>query len=164
MLANGVRTDWGYDAAGRPRALEHRVDGAGQFLARYEYLHDPAGRRTWQRSIHVGRSLVDQAFEYDDAGRLRRETAGGAEQAAYGYDAAGNRASRTAGGVTTTYAYDPDNRLTSAAVAGGPTDEYFYDANGSLTRAYASGTGTWTDYGWDAAGRLARVQGAAART
>jgi RHS repeat-associated protein len=38
------------------------------------------------------------------------------------------------------------------------TDTYHHDANGSTTGVYHGATGTRTDYAWDAAGRLKRVQ------
>ncbi|MFN0314570.1 MAG: RHS repeat-associated core domain-containing protein [Burkholderiales bacterium] len=122
----GVITTYSYDELDRVITLT-RPEGLTRFtydaVGRLSEITDPSG------SI---------SYRYDLADRLVKETqlAGGiSTEIAYTYDALDRRTSRVVNGLaneTTTYGYDPANRLTSITYRG-QTTTYTYDAAGRLT-------------------------------
>jgi YD repeat-containing protein len=73
----------------------------------------------------------------------------------YSYTATGMRASATDERGTTSYAYDPLDRLIGISVPGDPNVGYTYDAVGNrLSLTSAAGT---TQYAYDEVGRLTTV-------
>ena len=144
--ALGLSTLYEYDAAGR---LEKMTDRRG---LETEYAYDDQDRIvsitrpegvTRIRYDAVGRlSEISEpdstlTYTYDAADRLIREvqtTAGVQAEITYQYDALDRRISRTLTGVvgeTTTYGYDPANRLRSM-VYRGETTTFDYDPAGRL--------------------------------
>jgi YD repeat-containing protein len=93
-----------------------------------------------------------------EAGRHARATAAGktgtvVQTTMTSYDADGNVMTQINGlGNSTSYGYDPLNRLTGASSPTGTTS-YGYDAAGNLT-SVTDGNGNTTSYSYDAANRL----------
>lgn len=116
-----------YDAGSRVTAMTHTGGGTGAFA--------PAN--------------FNQAFSYDNLGRLTGYTVG-ASSLTYGYDASGNRTASGAGNYTVD---TNSNRLLST-----PTFAYTYDAVGNTL---AGGTVTYT---YSDRGRLATVKVGTATT
>ena len=86
-------------------------------------------------------------FTYDLADRLKTVTASNNQNESYNYDDVGNR---TSSHLSTTYGYQPFNRLTSTATA-----SYGFDANGN-TVSKSEGSNFWR-YIWDYENRLAKA-------
>jgi len=91
-------------------------------------------------------SSGNRSFNYDNADRLTSVLKMGGNES-YGYDAVGNR---TTSHLSSSYSYQPFNRLTSTTTA-----TYAYDSNGNmLTKTDSGGTRT---FGWDSDNRLKQV-------
>lgn len=146
---NGVRTEYGYDAADQLTALTSRRAG-GALIASSAYAYDAAGRRL-SESRSTGETLT---YGYDAAGRLLREQrAGGTDPylRSYTYDPAGNRTTLDSDGTVTTYAYDDAGQLIEQHT-GADAVSYAYDPSGNLTtRTDAAGQ---TAYEYDSLGRM----------
>jgi len=103
--------------------------------------------------------LGDQAYTYDDAGRLvgALYTLPDGTQRSYSfaYDLGGNRTQRTVDGVTTTYTISGFNRLVSATDPSGTTT-WIDDAMGRPLQKQ-SPNGQLTAYAYDGWGRLQTV-------
>jgi RHS repeat-associated protein len=158
------------------RVLSHSYDAEGRLLRRWSadrtvaatYEYDPLGRLT-----AASEGLVSYAWEYDLAGRLRRnnQSVGGQQQSLiYSYDSAGRLTSKQLGDRwRMAFDYDQDSPfvgrivMPGAAVdlsldaAGRPTEEHWSD--GAVTRyVYApDGTLCGTDCR-NAAGQLIFLQ------
>ncbi|HEX7183230.1 MAG TPA: RHS repeat-associated core domain-containing protein [Thermoanaerobaculia bacterium] len=124
---SGVQTSWAYDAL--HRLVEVAVTG-GVPLARYAYTLAVTGHRAAVTELG-GRTVT---YGHDALSRLIDEAISGAGSAEangsirYAYDAVSNRLSRVstiAAVPGATYAYDPNDRLTSDT----------YDANGNTLRS-----------------------------
>ena len=87
------------------------------------------------------------AYGYDALDRLTSATYTGTPAESYAYDGVGNR---TSSQRSSTYSYQPFNRLTGTSTAG-----YLYDSNGNMTTK-TEGTGT-THLAWDFENRLTQV-------
>ena len=74
-------------------------------------------------------------YTYNGLGQKVKEAYDGAIYS-YTYDGAGNRSTETIqlgeGSVTTTYLYNPQNRLTATLSTSGEESKYIYDNNGNL--------------------------------
>jgi RHS repeat-associated protein len=125
---------YAYDGAGRVTAITHQ-DGAGNTLAQFGYVYDPAGRLTSQT---VNGATTNDT--YDAVGEL---TASGGS--AYSYDGAGNR---TMAGYQT----GPGNQLLSDG-----TWDYAYDNEGNLVRKIDPSTGVIWAYAYDHDNHLVRA-------
>ena len=135
IVAQGVRTDYTYDAAGRLKKL---VSDSGLSV---QYRYDRNGMQT---QMLYGNGLVT-AYTYDSRSRLTGMRSGFPDRtplfdASYTYDASGNRTDRqeTVHGnhgthktpVTTAYGYDSMNRLVSEN-CGNSRISYKYDLSGN---------------------------------
>ena len=87
------------------------------------------------------------AYGYDSLDRLTSATYTGTAAESYSYDSVGNR---TNSQRSSTYSYQPFNRLTGTSTAG-----YLYDNNGNMTTK-TEGAGT-THLAWDFENRLTQV-------
>ncbi|WP_083761159.1 RHS repeat-associated core domain-containing protein [Pelobacter propionicus] len=75
-------------------------------------------------------------YEYDQLGRLARETDPLGNVTGYGYDSRDNLTARTdANGSTATYAYDANNRLLRKTYPDGSVESFSYDARGNILTA-----------------------------
>ena len=111
-------------------------------------------------------------YTYDGLNRLRTETQYPSWPTttptlvtSYTYDGNGNRVTlKDPLGQTTSYGYDPLNRLTSISYSDGvtPSVSYAYDANGNRT-TMSDGTGS-TTYSYDEMDRLLAVTSPGAKT
>jgi RHS repeat-associated protein len=139
VAPNGVTTSFTYDGLDRLFELSHTKSPAT--LGIHQYGYSTASNLTsW-----LG-SSGNRSFNYDNADRLISVLKMGANES-YGYDAVGNR---TSSHLSSSYTYQPFNKLTSTTSA-----TYTYDNNGDqLTKADGSGTRTLT---WDPEDRLKQV-------
>ena len=103
--ARGV-TSYSYDARDR---LTEKTDPTGYKLS---YTYDSQGNRT-SLTATVGTEVYTTGYTYDALNRPETVTDSQGGVTRLGYDANGNQASLAhPNGVTTTYLYDPQNRLT----------------------------------------------------
>ena len=103
--ARGV-TSYSYDARDR---LTEKTDPTGYKLS---YTYDSQGNRT-SLTATVGAEVYTTGYTYDALNRPETVTDSQGGVTRLGYDANGNQASLAhPNGVTTTYLYDPQNRLT----------------------------------------------------
>jgi RHS repeat-associated protein len=161
---DGVTETLGYNADNQPNSL---ADASGSTTAGY----DPAGEMT--SLTQPSTPATQQTWTYDPAGQLTNiaDTQGASTIKSYtlGYDQAGNLTTKTGPGTgtanTTSYSYDPANRLTQACPAatsctGATTSQsYSYDPVGNrLTSASTSGgTTSTTTNSYDAADELTQA-------
>jgi RHS repeat-associated protein len=125
--ANGVTTDHGIDT--RNRLNEISSTGPGGALVDVTLGYDDASNlTTWDD--HLAANL-DRTFGYDSLNRLTTATSANLwGTLSYTYDELGNRESLTHNGATTTYVYDPDNRLTD--LSGAQVSSFTYDELGRI--------------------------------
>ncbi len=143
-LPNGVQIDYGYDQVDRLTGLTYT--GPGGPLGDLAYTYDPASNRTRMAGSWARTSLPDPipAASYNDANQ--QLTLGGKTMT---YDNNGNIATLTEGGNTTTYTWDPRDRLITLS---GPSlsATFAYDATGRRTQKTVSGQTTSFQYDiWD---------------
>jgi RHS repeat-associated protein len=139
-LPNGVTTTYQYNDLDR---LTRLTDAKGAMvIADQQYQQDAAGRIT-QKVDLVGTNT----YGYDAAGRLTSATHPTLPAESYTYDGVGNR---TASHRSTSYSYQPFNRLQTTSAA-----SYTYDNNGNLL-SKTDGAGT-TSFTWDYENRLTGV-------
>lgn len=96
------------------------------------------------------------SYEYNQNGKLAKETDPRGNITSYSYDNSGRLSSRTDGNAqTTTYTYDAADNLLSKSYQDGSSDTFTYDPAGNLlTAGNANISYTLT---WDAANRLTGV-------
>ncbi len=157
----GPVVGYGYDPDGNVTSLTYpggtvqtrTVDRVGQLsgltnmtasglLRSYSYTRDLVGSPT--KIVVSGPAGVlaaeSQLFDYDGAGRLRRQcwtatACTGAGQTTWAYDVLGRRTSEKIGSaVATTYAYDAADQVV-ATTQGGVVKSFAYNANGDQTVA-----------------------------
>ncbi|HKZ81154.1 MAG TPA: RHS repeat-associated core domain-containing protein, partial [Pyrinomonadaceae bacterium] len=135
----GVTANFTYDGLDRLFELAHTKSPAT--LAIHQYAYNNANNiSSW-----LG-SSGNRSFNYDNADRLTSVLKMGGNES-YGYDAVGNR---TTSHLSSSYSYQPFNRLTGTTTA-----TYAYDSNGNmLTKTDGGGTRT---FGWDSENRLKQV-------
>jgi RHS repeat-associated protein len=139
-LPNGIASSYQYDGMDRLTRLQ-QVKGATT-VADYQYQFNTASNIT-QQTEPAG----THNYAYDAIDRLTAATHPSQTNESYSYDAVGNR---TASHHTTSYTYQPFNKVVSLGA-----HSYTYDANGNLTQK-TDNTGTWT-YAWDYENRLKQV-------
>ena len=147
-----------YDECNR-LTLQKVVDRNGTIIAQYQYILGKGGERTQVTESGACGSL-ETAYDYDDAGRLIKETIQKGEETTtykYDYDDVGNRIEKRENGVFTTYTYNSRNQLVTEETEAGVVT-YSYDANGNLLNQ--SGAGKAVTYTYDAEGvRRSKVNG-----
>jgi RHS repeat-associated protein len=139
-LPNGIVTSYSYDGVDR---LTRLLDAKGaSVIVDNNYSYNDAGNITKnidQSGTHV--------YGYDILDHLTSAAYPLMGNESYAYDAGGNR---TSSHRSSTYNYQPNNRLTSTN-----TTAYVYDNNGNLiSRSDSSGT---TQLEWDFENRLTQV-------
>jgi RHS repeat-associated protein len=170
ISADGVRTEYAYDARNRLAHLAKRTAAALLFAA--SYTVDASGMRTAVEESDASGIERTLAFEYDPLKRLTKETivardAAQSRTSAWSYDRVGNRLTQQAavGGAststTTTYAYDANDRLLTETTSDQVTT-YTYDANGNTKTKQAAGS--FTEYRYDDANRLVEMTSGGTRT
>lgn len=137
---NGITSTYQYDGLDELTRLTHA--GGVNAIADYQYQQNTAGQIT-----QIAEQAGAHAYGYDAADRLTSATHPNLPQESYGYDGVGNR---TASQRSSTYTYQPFNKLASTSTA-----TYNYDNNGNLT-AKTDSAGTW-QYTWDYENRLTQV-------
>lgn len=140
--ANGRRTRWQRDAAGRVSAAQHPVFGT------VNYAYDVFGNLVGA----VAGDLV-QYWDYRGGVLAAHRIAGpdGVETSTLERDEDGRTAIHDGSG-TTAYAYDAACQLVRMSGADGTVTEWRYDAAGRLARETVDGQ--TRDYEYDAAGQL----------
>jgi YD repeat-containing protein len=120
---------------------------------RFSRVYPPTGKTiSTQYSYNAANQISEitnkrpwRTFGYDALDRLTWMIASAGNES-YAYDAVGNR---TASHLSTTYSYQPFNRLTSAQ-----TGTYIYDANGNKCGCKGN---QWNDEATGRVGRFAAV-------
>lgn len=137
IYPNGVTTSYDYDDMDRLKRLKDISPTATLFDRQYSYnsasqiqtITEPANTRN---------------FGYDLTNRLQTVTASNNQNENYLFDDVGNR---TGSHLSSTYGYQPFNKLTSTQ-----TGTYAHDANGN-TISKSEGKNFWR-YGWDYENRM----------
>ena len=120
----GTATKYTYNAL-------NELLSAATGTAKTSWIYDPVGNRTKQTAP---KGVVTN-YTYDSDDRLL--TAG---SATFTYDNNGNRLTESGSSGTTTYSYDPSNRLLSVVSPSG-TSSFTYDGDGNrVTQTVPSGT------------------------
>jgi RHS repeat-associated protein len=136
---NGATSSYGYDAHARLTSLAHNPTGIAADLT-LGFGYNPAGQI-------ATRTVGNPAYAYastggQDNGRNGLNQLTAINSAPVTYDANGNTTGVNTGTGTSTYAYDPANRLTGATAAGGPgASSFTFDP---LNRLATTTTGTAT--------------------
>jgi RHS repeat-associated protein len=136
---NGVSTSYAYD---NMRRLTRSTDnGPSGTLFDRQY-----GYNTANQIGQITEPSLTRIFTYDNVNRLRTVSNGGSGEN-YLYDDVGKR---TSSHLSSTYAYQPFNKVTSTQTA-----TYGYDANGNMTTK-GEGSNLWR-YGFDHENRMAEA-------
>jgi RHS repeat-associated protein len=139
-LPNGVTASYLYDGLDRLTRLTDATSAATITDAQYQ-------RNTASQITQIAEPAQIRNFTYDSADRLTSVTNPTQTLESYSYDSVGNR---TASHVSSSYSYQPFNRVTSIG-----SNSYSYDNNGNLISKTDS-SGTWA-YTWDYENRLKQV-------
>jgi RHS repeat-associated protein len=170
ISADGVRTEYAYDARYRLKTLTKRTSWSALLFAA-SYTVDADGLRTRIVESDGSGTTRTVAYTYDGLNRLVSETIAAREAnrsraSAWSYDKVGNRLSQSVAIGTnplimTSYIYDANDRLTSESTAGSTT-AYAYDANGNTIRKEAPGE--LVEYAYDDAHRLTELRKTSGQT
>jgi RHS repeat-associated protein len=141
---------YGYDPG-------NRLSQISQGALTWTFSYDLAGNRTSVQ--HPNGTRTDYTYQTNNwlqSITHKRPDASTFQVFSYGYDANGNRTSQTDDTGTTTFTYDPLNRLTGASYPGAyGTWSWTYDPVGNrATQTAPSGTKTYT---YDANNRLSQA-------
>jgi len=157
---DGTRTEYQYDTRHRLTNLVKRT-AAGAMILAMTYTVDASGMRTGIEESDPSGTIRTVAYQYDGQKRLTQELIDHRDDAkdrnsTWTYDAVGNRLTQTvtinaAADETTSYVYDPNDRLLSETT-GGVATSYTYDANGNTLTKQSPGSNT--TYTYDDANRL----------
>jgi RHS repeat-associated protein len=151
---SGTTVHWDYDEAGRVKKVE---DSDGN---KAQYSYDAAGRRS---TLTLPGGIV-VSYQYDANNQVTAVESSHPnndllQKFTYAYDEVGNVIEKTDGKGTTTFTYDPVNRLLSYIDPSGTQTGYTYDAVGNRVRESVS-DGDTKQYTYDEANRLIRVNSA----
>jgi len=135
-LPNGVTMTFDYDGMSRLTRLKDATSTATLFDRQYQY--NPANQ-----IAQIAEPSQTRNFGYDNIDRLISMTNGTSNES-YNFDSVGNR---TSSHLSSTYGYQPFNRMTATA-----TTSMNYDANGNMTTK-AEGKEFWR-FAWDYENRL----------
>ncbi len=162
-FANGQVITYTYDECNR-LILQKVVDRNGTIIAQYQYTLGKGGERT-QVTETGACGNVETAYDYDNAGRLIKETIQKGEETTtyrYNYDDVGNRTKKLEDSAITKYTYNSRNQLVTEETEAGVVT-YSYDANGNLLSQ--SGAGKTLAYTYDVYNRLIQyVEGSVKET
>jgi RHS repeat-associated protein len=125
---NGVTSSYSYDGLDRLTALTHAAGPNTLIASQYTY-NEANNIVSWTNASGI------HGYTYDAVDRLTNATNAGSPTETYSYDAVGNR---TASHLSSTYSYQPFNKLTSTSTA-----SYGYDNNGNLT-SKSDSLGAWS--------------------
>ena len=117
----------------------------GQSKLGFAYLRDKLGRITSIESTDDLGNATERKFEYDESGRLKKDSISGGQSITYTYDLNGNRTSEG-------FVYGEQNRLLETNLA-----SYQYDRNGSLKTRLLKANNTSTTFTYDVVGNLTSV-------
>ena len=149
---NGATTSWAYDPNGRDWSMTHQLAGTAHDVT-YAFAFNPAGQavsRDTSNPLYQYPMTTAPAVAYQPDGLNQYDAVDGT---AFVHDARGNL---TSDGVRT-YAYDPENRLTSIT-DGAAVTTLTYDPLGRLKRIDRTGT-AGTLLLWDGDRLLAEYDG-----
>ncbi len=135
-----------YDIQGNLTSILH-ADGSAE-----HFTPDADGNIT--QSINRRNQVID--YHYDDHGLILRKDHADGTFETFTYDDRGNMLTATDEGGTTTFTYDPADRLTNVTYPNGRFLQYTYDAGGRRIRL-EDHTGFVIKYAYDAAGRIAEL-------
>jgi YD repeat-containing protein len=108
-LANGVITDFSYDAFLRISAVSHKR-GNGSLIVRYKFSYDRNDQCVlFEEATEEGTKST--SYTYDDLNRLISTICSDGTFEKYVYDAAGNRLTKESHLETIHYEYDQNNKL-----------------------------------------------------
>jgi RHS repeat-associated protein len=148
IAADGQRTGYGYDGAGRRTRI---VMPTGDTLT---IVLDAAGRAVSQ----TGTDGFTVTNEYSAAGRLRRYTDAEGAATSLAYDSTGRLTSRTdRDGLVTTYEYDPSGRPSALVRPDGVRIETRFDTVGRIERVDEPDVGV-TTFEYDAFGNQTAIR------
>jgi RHS repeat-associated protein len=165
VLPNGlrVRRDYGWDhirfSADDGLIVESRFDLFGRCRSveysgnrRVVYEYDERGRLV--RETGIGGATRE--FGYDDAGRVTRYVDHHGAVTTYTYDDLGRRTGITSEERYVAFAWDPEGRLTGVVNAKGETHSVEYDLKGQMRRQTFF-DGRTEHYEYDACGAIRRI-------
>ena len=135
-LPNGINTTYNYDGMSRLSRLKHQSQTATLTDNNFTY-------NTANQINQIAELTQTKNFGYDTIDRLTSMNNGTANEI-YAFDGVGNR---TTSQRSSTYGYQPFNKLTSTQTA-----TYAYNANGNML-SKADTTGFWI-YSWDYENRM----------
>jgi RHS repeat-associated protein len=134
---NGLVETRGYDNAGRLTSMD--TTAGSQPLIGLTWQRDGEGnpaQLTEDGTLEPTPSMGVVDYQYDSDNRLMTTTG-----ASYMHDNNGNLTSRTVKGVTTTFTYDPEDRLGSQTTNGSSV-QHMYDGLGNRIARTAGGSAT----------------------
>lgn len=143
-LANGISTEYEYDAAAQLTAVINR-HSSGAIISSWRYEYDASGNRS-KKTGPEG----EETYTYDKTSQLVEVNYTDASTEAYQYDPAGNRAVVTKADGAAKWKRNALNQYTKANGA-----KYNYDLNGNLAKKKKNGNAT---YEYDAEGHLTSAQ------
>ncbi|MNO65559.1 tRNA nuclease WapA precursor [compost metagenome] len=135
-LGNGTSTGYTYNAQGQTASLEHFLAGTAQDV-KYTYTRNQVGDLTqaaWTNNLYQWNNAAAGTLAYTSNGLNQYTKVGTATLA---YDGNGNLINSG----STTYAYDPDNRLRSVT-QGSTVNTFSYDPESRLRRTVLAGVQT----------------------
>jgi RHS repeat-associated protein len=139
-LPNGVSTNYEYDGMSRLTRLKDVNTSVPLFDRQYSY-------NTANQISQIVDISTTKTFGYDNIDRLTSVTDAVNGNESYAFDAVGNRISSH---LSTSYTYQPFNRMTATQTA-----TLDYDPNGNMT-SKAEGSQFWR-FNWDHENRLTQV-------
>jgi YD repeat-containing protein len=156
--------------AGDDRITTYEYDGSGEHLVRvtapgnrvtdYAYHTTGALARLHALTSVIHPDLTDDAFAYDDRGRLIQSSSsccGGAQTVSYAYDSAGTITVTDATDRTTQLLYGLRGQLAQVRDGEGRVVNFGYDEISRLTQLRGPG-GERYSYGYDDLGNLTRLE------
>jgi RHS repeat-associated protein len=153
IYPNGVKCFYTYDKAGRITALAN-VKTNGDTINGYAFTLDSLGNITGETRKEPYSapqiSADNTTYMYNAGNQLLKA---GADS--FAYDNNGNMFRRISGGVTTSYGFDPLNKLLTIDSSGVRKATYTYDVYGN--RKSATRNGTTVNYELDFAGSMSNV-------
>ncbi len=147
---DGVATVYAYDASGEHLASLADATGSTQLA----YISGQGAARQHALSSIAFADGTHAYFEYDDQGRLVRETSdGGVLAVSYSYHPDGTITATGADNVPTQFAWTDLGTLGMLRGAAGETAQLFFDAGGNLIR-YADASGIQATAEYDASNNV----------